>query len=175
MFVSLFLRCGLSLGTLVFALGEQCGGGPCPSGDQRSSRWGPQLPPRRVARGQPYLSISALQSYHELRVVLVRLLGQLKGFPDLQQLPFGSHGQEWLRHQPLTAPRARRQRPRRPRAQLQTPRGSGSRSREKAGRARARACALRRGGRWRPAGGSARGAAPLLPSQEDSDIFSSKL
>lgn len=32
LFVSLFLSPGLSLGTLVFVLGERCGGGPCPRG-----------------------------------------------------------------------------------------------------------------------------------------------
>lgn len=53
---------------------------------------GTQLPPRRAAREQPYLSISALQSHHELRVVLVRFLGQLKGLLDLQQLLLGAHG-----------------------------------------------------------------------------------
>lgn len=126
---------------------------PLPPGGPAEQPPGPSAPPA-------YLSISALQSHHEPRVVLVGFLGQLKGFLHLQQLLFGSHGRAApaapAPHGPASA---RQQRPRRPRAQLQTQRGSRPRSREEGGRARARARVLEagrgpwRGGPWRAANG----------------------
>lgn len=157
----------------MFVLAEHCGGGPCPPEDQRSSRRDPQLPPRRAAEGQPYLRISALQSHHELRVVLVTLLGQLKGFLDLQQLLFGSHGRG-----PAAGP-APRSRARTPATATGSPRAASNRAREplpisretragarswpragggaggRAGRAVARA-------QWRPLVRNGRGASPFL-------------
>lgn len=192
LFVCLFLSRWLSLGTLVFVLGEHCGGGPWPPGDHRSSRWGPQLPPRRAAQGQPYLSISALQRHHELRMVLVRLLGQLKGFLDLQQFISGSHGRGAAAgstpHSPArettTAAASARAASNRAREQLPISRES---------RAGARSCPpfgggagagpgrTMAGGQWRPMAGNARGAAPFLHNhrtdrvEKGSEVFESEL
>lgn len=186
LFICLFLSRGLSLGTLVFVLGKRCGGGPCPPGDQRSSRWDPQLPPRRTAQGRPIpehkCSSEPPRASHGS--------GEVSGPAERLPGPATASWLPWPRSSCGTDPSQ-------PRARTSNGHSLRARSfklsagaapdlaRKPRGRAlvparwrRGRAGA---GGQWRPLAGNALGASPFFHSQRmnglvgSSGMFESKL